>query len=488
VSGVVALAGCTGNGGDGNDGGGDGGDGGDGGGDGGGSPTPGSSGDEEVTIQWMTWPQGPVDAFEEAMHEAGLPDRISIEIVPGGQSTSEFRNKQQQTLQAGRATPDILQMDSAWMYPFVQSERVVNLSEVLPDQMLAEVKEHYAPSLQHVFGRKDLSPDGDLYGIPKLADYPEILYRKDLVEEAGYDPEGENWATEGMTWQRLSQIAADVSGQTNTKHGFITRLSANGLVACCFFQELLSGWDGAYFGGNTLGNVGDRPVTVDEEPALNALRMLRTFIYGYDDEHSLPEDSGYAEQIMPRTALQWSIEPARKTFDAGDAVFMRHWPYSIPIEHGTFGDNLGLMPDPWVVPQEDAEIERPRQTLAALGGWNNTINPNTEYMDEAVEFLKAFHQPEPQLQLFEQAGYLPPRQDVLQMAADSPDRFGAMGGYVDTLQVAAESAVSYPQSQVWTRQSQRITQQVHAVLKQEASPEDGMADLKSQLTQLEDSV
>jgi len=478
-SGIAAsLAGCSGGDGGGDGGGGDGGD---------GANT--QSGSGGVTITWMTWPKGDVEAFNEALHDAGMPERITVEIQPGGQTTTEFRNKEQQLLNAGRNTPDILDMDSAWILPFIQRGQLVNLSEKLPDSVLSDVENRYFPQLQHVFGRENLDPDGDLYAIPRLSDFPEIQYRRDLVDEAGYDPDSNDWATEGMSWKRLSNVAADVADQTGTKHGFVTRLSASGLVASCFFQEVIAGWDGAYFGDQTFGEIGNRPITVDEEPVLESLRMLRTFIYGSNDEHAFASDRGYAGGFMPKSVLQMSIEPARKTFHAGDAAFMRNWPYSIPIERGKWGDRLGLMPDPWAVPKAEAtNADRPKQTLAALGGWNNGINPNTEHMDEVIEFMIAMNEPEPHMVLFENAGILPPRKDYLEMIGENPDRFPELGGYIDTLTVASESAVPYPQSQVWTQEADKITQQVHAVLKQEKSPEQGMGDLKSQLEQLENSV
>ena len=47
-----------------------------------------------------------------------------------------------------------------------------------------------------------------------------MIYRKDLVEEAGYDPEGENWATEPMSWQEDGKrlIASPIDYVLENKH------------------------------------------------------------------------------------------------------------------------------------------------------------------------------------------------------------------------------------------------------------------------------
>jgi ABC-type glycerol-3-phosphate transport system substrate-binding protein len=483
VVGVAGLAGCTGN--DGGNGGGTSGN-----GDGSESNDGQTVGDVEgsqnqVTIEWMAWPHGPMERLNEVLHQAGMPENITVKRVPGGDNTDDFKSRTQKVLSASRARPDIFHMDSAWILSFMQRDQLVNLTEKLSDSTLNTVKNQYGPKTQVLFGRKNLNESGDLFAIPSLADFPTIVYRKDLAKQAGFDPEGENWSTTSMNWKRFSQVVNKVSSEADTKYGYISNWAQSTLIACCSFNELMTGFGGAYFGDKVFGKVGERPITVAEEPTIRALKLMRTFMYGYDDKHSLPEDSSYAGGISTPSTLQWQLEPERKQFHAGNAAFMRTWPYALPTEYEKWGDKMGTMPIPYGVPKDKAKYGRPAQASNALGGWNNAINPNTDYMEESVAFLEAMAKPEVQLHLLETAGKLPPHKGARQEALNSPDRFPAMGPHMDTLQVAAESAVPYPVSSIWSRQATKVTQQVFGVLNQNKAPKKAMSTLKTQLEQLE---
>jgi len=92
-------------------------------------------------------------------------------------------------------------------------------------------------------------------------------YRKDLVEDAGYDPDGENWATEPMSWQEFAEMAADVWEQNggpggDFDYGFTTQGDNYVGLACCTFNETMTSFGGAYFGDheNLFGPIGDRPI------------------------------------------------------------------------------------------------------------------------------------------------------------------------------------------------------------------------------------
>jgi ABC-type glycerol-3-phosphate transport system substrate-binding protein len=431
-----------------------------------------------------------MEELNAVLHEAGMSKDITVKRVPGGDNTDDFKSRTQQTLSASRARPDVFHMDSAWILPFIQRGQLVNLSEQFSSDVLSTVEANYSPSIQVALGKENLSSDGDLYAAPSLADFPSILYRKDLVTEAGFDPDGESWATEPMTWKAFSNVVAEVQSSAGTKYGFISNWAQSTLIACCSFNEIMVGFGGSYFGGmdNVLGNVGDRPITVAEQPTIDALRMLRTFMYGYEDDHSLPEDSGYAGGISTPSTLQWQLEPERKQFHAGNAAFMRTWPYSYPIEFDKWGEDLGLMPVPYGVPAGDAKYGRSTTGSNALGGWNNAVNPNSEYVEESVAFLEAMTKPEVQLHLLEAAGKLPPNANARQTALEQPDRFPAMGPFMDTIQTAAKNAVPYPVSTIWSQEASKVTQQVFGTLNQNSAPQSAMDELATQLEQLEGTV
>jgi len=376
---ATALSGCSGSDGDG-----DGGDGGDGGGgDGGTGTVEGTASQSSVTVVWNTFER--TDENKKKLKDAlDLPDRINLEIqAQPGETTDDTKSQYNQWLSSSRTTPDILMPDTAWSIPFVVRDQVLNLSEHLSQEKLSYIEENFVDQLKPTVKGEE----GNFFGVQHTTDIAGMQYRKDLIEDAGYDPEGENWASEGMTWKRFSNITKDVLEQnSDVEHGYAFQGRAYEGLSCCNYNEWMTSFGGAYFGGreNLFGPIGDRPITVEEEPHLKVLRMIRTFIHGQDDDHAL---DGYAGGIAPAANLQWAEETSRKPFTDGNAIMHRNWPYSWQINgaEDVFGDDLGVMPIPAGVSESDANYEGTGGVgRSFIGGWANMVNPNSENVDAAA--------------------------------------------------------------------------------------------------------
>ncbi|WP_058366988.1 extracellular solute-binding protein, partial [Haloparvum sedimenti] len=342
------------------------------------------------------------DDIEEALHEAGLDEEISIEVLPGDFETDSRQASYSQALDAGRSEPDIFMMDSGWTIPFIVREHLDNLTETLSDDVIDYVESDYLGASVDTARHPET---GDLYGLPLFPDYPVMQYRKDLVEEAGFDPEGENWATEPMSWQEFAEVVAEVweyhGGEEEYDYGFTTQADAYEGLSCCTFNETMSSFGGAYFGGrdNLFGPIGDRPITVEEEPVLDTIRMMRSFMLGPDAENTL---DGYP-QITNTDIVQYTEEDAREPFTNGNAIFHRNWPYSVVINgaEDVFGEDLGTMPMPYGVEASESDYEGLGGSRAALGGWHLTLNTYSQKKDQATQVLEAFANENVMLTLFE---------------------------------------------------------------------------------------
>ena len=190
-----------------------------------------------------------------------------------------------------------------------------------------------------------------------------MLYRKDLVKKAGYSPEKENWATESMRWKKFSKIVADTKRQSGVNYGFGLQANIYEGLSCCDFNEFMT-----HLGsGRTSvaatrfsGPVGERPVTVNEQSVVNAVKMLRTFIFGSERvEHSrrlranLPEGG-------PRVDRDSSLSP----FTAGNMV--AHTQLAVRdrcrrSRERARGDKLGVMPIPYATTEKDSQIREYRR-------------------------------------------------------------------------------------------------------------------------------
>jgi ABC-type glycerol-3-phosphate transport system substrate-binding protein len=487
---VVGLAGCSGGGGGSGGDGGNGGGGGSGGGGGGGqtdtaTPINTEPPTEEVTIQWAADSNftNASDRIMSTLRENGLPENINVEILGGSFVTDDRRSKYNQVLNAGQGDPTIIMMDNGWTIPFIVRDQLLNLSRALPSDLMDRVEGNYFDAMLSTAR----GPDGSLFAIPLFIDLPTMQYRKDIVENAGYDPESENWATEPMTWERFSNVVADVKSQNPEMAGYNFQAAVYEGLSCCDFIEWMGSWGGSYFGAleNNFGPVGDRPITVTEDPVVNAIRMVRTFINGSDDPEAL---DGYAGGISPEAVVQYREEDSRQPFTNGDVIFHRNWPYSININAApdAFGEDLGVMPIPFAN-EEGTYYEGIGGTTSALGGWHLAINPNSSSVKQqaAATFLNVITQEQVQLDMFEIGGWTPPVPE--RVANDRTRQLDIIGRYVDTLKVAGENAMPRPVTPVWPQQSSQIAQAVNSSLRQEQSPTAAMEGLQAALEQIEAS-
>jgi multiple sugar transport system substrate-binding protein len=415
------------------------------------------------------------DPVMEALREVGLDGSVSYEVWAVGGDSEDRRQSVQSALQAGRSPPDIFMMDSGWTIPFILREQTVNLSDRLSSETLDRVENEYLDAAVETARHPET---GELHALPLFPDFSVMLYRRDLVEEAGYDTNG--WATEALSWQEFSGVVADVRRRNDLDFGFTTQAPATELLACCTFNETMSSWGGAYFGGvEDLFETGDRPVTVEEEPVVNAIRMMRAFMYGEQDEHAL---EGY-ERIAPTSIVQWQEQDSLAPFENGNAVAHRNWPFTIAESHETFGDALGMMLVPYGVTEEESEYEGLGGSRAALGGWHLAINPHSDRREEAVAVLEAFADPEVQMSIFEEQGWLPPETRLLETSrAEEVEPFGR---YADTLRVLGEGAVPRPATDLWAEQAGVIAIELHNAYARQKTPEDAMADLRTRLIRSE---
>ena len=447
-----------------------------------------SESDSEETIQIALEAQDEEfeEEYQEALWNAGLSEDIEIEIL--GTGLDDRDDQYRQWLNAGRAEPDILMMDVGWSIPFVERGQLLSLEDHLSSSALDELENDYFESSVQA----SVGSDGDRYGVPLFPDFGAMMYRKDLAEEAGYDPEGENWATEPMTWKRFSQISAEIMEENEeVEYGFTFPFDLSQTITCCTFNEYMSQWGGAYFGGieNLYGPVGDRPITVTEEEPLRALRMIRTFIHGHEDEHSL-DDEEYAGNITPEGVFDWRYTGDLEAFLGGEAFAYRTWPTFLhdASDEDAFGedmhDQVGLMPFPYAVSEGESSYDGIGGSMTSLGGWNLSINPNSEKIDEAVEVLEAAMSDEFLLTRWDSVGTLPPKPDVMesQEAADDP----VMGPYLDTLSYAGQTTIARPVTPIYFDQADAVAQEVFDVATQEKTPEEGMADLEEALQSFED--
>ena len=414
-----------------------------------------------------------------AFHEAGVPEEISIEITAGPEETGARAEEIVTLLDAQQQSPDIFVMDNGWTIPFIVRDSIVNLEAELDSAFVDQVKSESFEMLVETGSHPDT---GELWALPFFPDFPTMQYRKDLFREAGYtDSEFDRWSTDPPSWETWSAAVAEVHEQSDVDYGYVWQADSYAGLSCCTFNELMSGYGGAYFGGlDTLfGPVGDRPVTVSEEPVIEALNVGRDLVTGSDAAN---QD---ITQCSPTEVFGWSEQQTDGAF-VGDtnAVAMRNWVYTIGLAADQFtGDQeLGVMPMPYGVPEEEARYEGLGGSAAALGGWLIGVNPNTSDLESTLEVVRAVHSEPVQAEQLNGPGFLPHEPDYVEsLAGDHP----SFGEFTETLRLAGDSAVARPVTPVWSQQSQQAYQEINDALQGRKAPEEAMSELETAFIELE---
>lgn len=433
---------------------------------------------DHTTLQFVThsdW-ANIQETVNQQLHDAGMPADITVKMVTAGTTTDNTQTKYRQWLAAERTEPDILTFDSGWTIPFILRDQLLNLEKTLPKDLLEKVHSEY---FQTSVGSAT-DHNGDLYAVPIYPDFPTIQYRKDLVSDAGYD--WEQYRTKAMSWEQFSHELKDAYEQSDVQYGYNWQAVAAEQLSCCVFNEYLSSWGGSYFGDptkNLYENVGERPVTVGEQPVIDSLKMARTFIQGTEGPNTLNEIAG---DISPSAVLQWDVEPSRKPFTNGNAVALRNWPYSIRVSgaESALGDKQGVMPMPYGVPEGKGNYSGTGGSIAAMGGWHVGINPHSERIDACIEFLKAMTTKDFMKTTFETTGWMPPIPSVLRDSSDIP----IMGEHIETLAFAGKHSMPRPVTVLWPSESKKIEQQANAALGG-MPPKQAMEQLANQLATIE---
>jgi len=199
----------------------------------------------DVTVEYSTAPLfgNSADALKQTLYDVGLPKSIDINFTTTVWGADDLQDRYNQILSAGRATPDLMLTNFAYTPFFAPREWLLDLNTVLGDEKLAELEDHTDVIVD------SMTWDGGLYGFPQIMGIPTIVYRKDLVEEAGYDPEGQNWATEPLSWEHFAEVTEATMTEHGTDHGYTTALNQRNAGSITGYEHLMTN------GGNYFGDV-----------------------------------------------------------------------------------------------------------------------------------------------------------------------------------------------------------------------------------------
>jgi trehalose/maltose transport system substrate-binding protein len=198
--------------------------------------------------------------------------------------------------------------------------------------------------------------DGKLVAMPWFADAGLLYYRKDLLEKYNR-PVPQTWADLTETARIIQE--GERKAANNDFWGYVWQGRAyEGLTTVALE------WIASFGGGAIVDDKG--AITLDNPKAAQALKTA----------------AGWVGTISPEGVLNYTEEEARGVFQAGNAAFMRNWPYAWALAQGEdspIKGKIGISPLPKGGPDG--------QHAGTLGGQQLAVSKYSKNTDAAADLV-----------------------------------------------------------------------------------------------------
>ncbi|HMX10438.1 MAG TPA: ABC transporter substrate-binding protein [Burkholderiaceae bacterium] len=198
--------------------------------------------------------------------------------------------------------------------------------------------------------------DGHLLAMPWYMDAGLLYYRRDLLEKYGESPPA-TWEALAATARKI--VAAERQAGATELQGYLFQGRGYEGLTCNLLEWLVS-----HGGGRIVED--DGRISVHNPRAQQALRRA----------------AGWIGTISPAEVLNHAEEDSRRLFQAGQAVFMRNWPYAWPLLQGrdsAVAGRVGVM----ALPRAEGSTTH----AAALGGWQLAVSRYSRHPREAAALV-----------------------------------------------------------------------------------------------------
>lgn len=364
------------------------------------------------------WNKTMVAEFERANPQ------IKLQIVEGPNSVDMVENMYTTSFILGESPYDLINMDIVWTPKFAAAGWLMDLTDEFPASELA------AFSPVAVNGGRF---QGRLYRLPIRSDAGMIYYRTDLLQQAGLPLP--------KTLEDLDRIAKAVQAQNLVRWGYLWQgRQYEGEAA--MFVEVIQGFGGFWVDPDTL------EVGLDRPEAIQAVKFLLNTM---------------RDGVSPPGVTTYVEEDTRRLFQAGDAMFMRNWPYAWPLlnsETSKVNGKVGIMPMLGAAGQDSG---------SCLGGWGLGIVKNTRHKAEALQAIRFFTQANVQKSFVLEAGFVPGLRSLF-TEPDVVTRYP----YYPQLATLVDNAVLRPPVAQYAQVSDILQRYLSMALTQQQSPEAAM--------------
>ncbi|MDO4246766.1 ABC transporter substrate-binding protein [Deinococcus sp. VB343] len=363
----------------------------------------------------------------------------TVKLIQVPKETDQRLALYQQQLGAKSADVDVYMIDVVW--PGLIGQHLADLSKSIP---AAEVKAHFPAIVENN------TINGKLIAMPWFTDAGVLYYRTDLLKKYGY-------AKPPKTWNELATMAQKIQAgerKANPKFvGFVFQGKNYEGLTCDALEWVSS------FGGGTIVD-GSGKVTINNPKAVEALRTIQ----------------GLVGTVAPAAVTTYGEEEARNVWQAGNAAFMRNWPYAYAAgqaKGSPIAGKIGVAALPAGTGGKPA---------ATLGGWQLAVNAYSKNQKEATDLVRYLTGVQEQKRRAVQASYNPTiaslykDKDVLKAVPF----FGSLYD-VFTNAVARPATVT---GSKYNQVSDAFSSAVYSVLTKKSAPGPALKTLEGQLNRI----
>ncbi|MEZ4640541.1 MAG: ABC transporter substrate-binding protein [Caldilineaceae bacterium] len=365
---------------------------------------------------------------------------VTVEILDTPDLADDRLGLYLQFFEAQSSEVDVYQIDVIW--PGDLAEHLVDLYEY----GAADVADQHFPAIV-----ENNTVDGKLVGIPWFTDAGLLYYRTDLLEKYGYDGPP-------ATWADLEEMATTIQdgerGEGNRDFwGFVWQGNAYEGLTCDALEWIKS-------------NDGGTIVSTDGEISIFNPQAIEI----------VDQAAGWVGTISPDGVIGFAEEDARNVWQAGNAAFMRNWPYAYSLGNADGSAVAGLF-DVSPLPAGASGAG-----AATLGGWQLAVSKYSENPEIAAD-VALFLASESEQKIRAIEGSYNPTIMSLYEDADVLAATPFFGSLYDVFinAVARPSTITAPR---YAETSRLFYTAVHSVLQGDADAETAFAELELDLADL----
>ena len=321
--------------------------------------------------------------FAKFKEETGIT--VNYESVPWDDAANKLT-----VLGTSGQLPDVMTTHPLWLGQFTEADWIIPM-----DDYVEEHGDEYVEAVKSINWKAEKEKYGHIYTVPDGFMVKGIYYRKDWVEEIGYEiPTGEDW-----TYDAYFDLIAALTDEEQNRYGNSFR-GARGAV-----DPLL-----AYLQSFTGGYV------YDEEG--NFILNTPECVEAVEKWCSIYEN-GYA----PEDAVNWGFVEMVDNFTGGlTGTLSNDSEVAITCAEKMDPETWGVLPMP--VSTVDGSIMN-----TAGSPYSYTVAKTSEHPDEAIQLIDFLARPDNNIEYCKMGGLLPIKSDV-----GDDDTYGADGLYAPFLE------------------------------------------------------